>query len=201
MRKLVRSFVSITLAAVAVACAANADPNGSATCKPGFPTGTFSPSAEADQMMADRLWAVLKLSHERALCETPGVVSQRLVVLPSFGRPRVLRIDRTDERLRLVWTQLDGRGGYELGKAVGHREKDVAGEEAESLSKDLGKLDALMRGRGGLGRTGSDGTVWLLESWISQRHDASAAWSPRGQLEDALREVLRAVGDQCPDCQ
>ena len=150
--------------------------------------------------MADRLWAVVTRSNERPLCENPATLSRRLVVLPSFGQPRVLRIERTDAQWRLVWTQLGGRGGYELGEVVDHRERDVSGDDGDRVARQLGSLDALMRKRDGLGRKGTDGTVWLVESWSGERQHVAAAWSPRGQLEDVLRELLRAVDDECLDC-
>jgi hypothetical protein len=200
LKTLLRVCLLLQLGLLTVACAANADLKASATCSPGFPKGVFSSSTEADQMMADRLWSIITLSNEKALCETPAVHSQRLVVMPSFGRPRTLRIDKIDARLRLVWTQLSGRGGYDLGKAVDHRVKELSGQEADQLTTDLGKLEALMRNNGGLGQKRSDGTVWLLESWGSQGHQAAVASSPRGQLEELLRELLRAVDDQCLDC-
>jgi hypothetical protein len=196
----VKRLLLTMTASVAVACTVAAKPSGQRGCETGFPKGIFASSPEADRMMADRLWAILRTSNERALCEYPNVASRRIVVMPTFGRPRVLRIGIAQGRpARLVWVQLGGRGGYDLGTVTARRGREVPSEKAGRLQAAIAKLDPLMRSSGFNSR-GKDGTVWLAESWVSQEYSASAAWSPGGELEEVLRGLLRAAEDSCSDC-
>jgi hypothetical protein len=101
----------------------------------------------------------------------------RLLFLPTFHAPAVVRFTRTDGGWRLVAKGSDGLGGYRPGRLISEVERDLSPGEAAQFDSLLERVGFWkMRSVGG--ETGLDGSEAVLEGVRAGRYHVVDRWSP-----------------------
>ncbi len=86
----------------------------------------------------------------------------RIMILPTWGNPIVVRVRRRGERYSLSSRRLDGQGGYDPGKLVEAKDIELSADDSKSLAVLIQNLnffqlptdDDVM---------GNDGDQWIIE--------------------------------------
>jgi len=101
----------------------------------------------------------------------------RLMILPTWGNPIAIRVQRNGDLYSLASRRLDGQAGYETGSLV--ESKDVALSAVDSkalanLIQDLGFFQMSTDD----GVHGFDGEEWILEGVSQGKYHPILRWSP-----------------------
>jgi hypothetical protein len=131
---------------------------------------------------------------EEPLCPPSAVPTWRLLVLPTFGNPHSVRLEAMrgrGKRWQIVGKQNDGWGGWFPGPKTTVSKRLLSPGERYQVSKVLERLRfwslPISHGRSGL-----DGTRWVLEGVDAQQYQVVHRWSPseRGGFLRACKLLL-----------
>ena len=81
-----------------------------------FPPSTFSNDMHVDDFMQQWFGKHLRSMDEPRLCSERDADTLRLLTLPTFHEPRLVRIERHVDAIQIVAKQTNGRGGYGPGR-------------------------------------------------------------------------------------
>lgn len=99
----------------------------------------------------------------------------RIMILPTWGNPIVVRVQRHGELYRLSARRLDGQGGYDPGKLVEAKDIELSADDSKSLAVPIQSLnffqlpaeDDVM---------GNDGDQWIIEGVSLGKYHVAVRW-------------------------
>jgi hypothetical protein len=99
----------------------------------------------------------------------------RVMILPTWGNPIVVRVRKRAEIYSLSARRLDGQGGYDPGKLVETTDVDLNADDSKALDALIQKLDFfnLATDDGGMGK---DGDESIIEGVSSGRYHVVQRW-------------------------
>src|SRR5437762_6430813 len=101
----------------------------------------------------------------------------RLTILPTWGNPIAVRVQRTDDKYLIFSRRLDGEGGYNPGRLVEGNDSLLTKADSIRLNSFLSRLnffqlpvkDEVY---------GQDGDTWILEGVAGGRYHVITRWCP-----------------------
>ena len=109
------------------------------------------------------------------LAEKDDLETYRLMVLPTWGNPIVVRIEKRGKIFSVFARRLDGQGGYDPGKLA--EAKDIAlspeeSQELENLLQSLNFFQLSTRDK----VNGLDGDEWIMEGVSHGKYHITTRW-------------------------
>jgi hypothetical protein len=150
-----------------------------------FPSGTFEPrGGNYDGLVRHWYSETLRRMGEPSLsCQPLDADTVRILVLPTSEHPFAIRLILDARSPTVTHTELDGNGGFDLGKRARRDREDI------SLS-DLGMINSAMRS-GRLWRLPiPEYNRWLIEGRTGSLYHVAYRWVP---LPGPLRDVAGAT--------
>ena len=107
-----------------------------------FPPNSLAPRPDfhafRDRWYVSHLLAMQERPLYPAAPDPPAVY--RLLFLPTFQQPAVVRLTETAGGWRAVCKRSDGRGGYSPGRLVGEAERELSRAEAKRFARLLDRV-------------------------------------------------------------
>ena len=161
-----------------------------------FPTGAFD-----DQPCRHALRESWSVSHLLAMEELPlypRVVGQlsvyRLLFLPTFEQPSVIRLAEAGRVWRVTCKRSDGQGGYSPGKLAARVERELSRAEAKRFVRLLNRV-AFWSMPTFESYCAPDGSRAVLEGTRIGEYHVVDRWSPRST---AYAELIEFLMNLCP---
>jgi hypothetical protein len=156
-----------------------------------FPPGALADQPELHTFRA-RWYAPHLLSmQERPLyplgADEPEVY--RLLFLPTFHEPVVVRLSEVEGAWRAVCKRSDGRGGYGPGRLTTETERDLSAAQANQFRRLLDRA-GFWEMPSWEDSAGLDGSQAVLEGVRPGRYHVVDRWSPHGTPYARLVEFL-----------
>jgi hypothetical protein len=111
------------------------------------------------------------------LAKDVNAEAYRVIILPTWGNPIVVRVQRLGKTFRLSARRLDGQAGYDPGKLVESKDIDLSAEDSSTLETLVKNLDFLKLSTDEKGINGEDGEEWVLEGVSQGRYHVVQRWS------------------------
>ena len=119
--------------------------------------------------------------------------SYRMILLPTFHHPILVRASATDKGLKLTTKLLDGKGGYDIGKLFITEERPMT--EAEWLHLlELLESSSYWSIRTRTDDPVNDGAAWLLEGRRAEMAHQVFRITPKPKLLETFRYFLQLAG-------
>lgn len=165
-----------------------------------FPTNVLAPRPDLHAFKDQ--WYV---SHLLAMQEQPlyppapdQTLVYRLLFLPTFRQPAVVRLSEAGGAWRSVCKQSDGRGGYFPGQLVGEAERELSSAEARQFARLLERV-GFWDMPSSEDTAGLDGSRAVLEGARVGEYHVVDRWSPHAtpyaELVEFLLGLCRDVGE------
>jgi hypothetical protein len=116
----------------------------------------------------------------------------RLLFLPTFHRPVVVRLIEADGTWRVVCKRTNGRGGYRPGPLINEETRGLSSVEAKQFAVYLSQVELWDMPSIG-DREGLDGSQAVLEAVCEGRYHVVDRWSPQGTPYAQLVDFLLAL--------
>jgi len=153
---------------------------------PYFPDLTFGDEADSDAFMQQWFGKHLRSMNERRLHIEQERDSVRLLTLPTFHEPRLVRLDRHESNTQITAKRTDGRGGYGPGRLTInntiHSGLSIFADATHLLDEinfwDLPALDDAVV---------LDGTRYVVESTIDGAYHVIERASPNKREKKLLK--------------
>ncbi len=143
-----------------------------------FPDLTFGDKTELDDFMQQWFGRHLRSMKEPYLESQPACDTIRLLTLPTFHEPTLVRVERRDSRTVITTKRTDGRGGYGPGRITLNHVSECDATlfaEAQNILKQIDYWnlpaldDACVR----------DGTRYVIESNIGGKYHTIERAAPK----------------------
>jgi len=169
-----------------------------------FPANTLDPRPDLHAFKHRWYVSYLLAMQERPLHPPePGQPSvYRLLFLPTFRQPAVVRLTEANGGWRAVCKRSDGLGGYSAGRLAGEAERGLSRAEAKRFARLLDRV-----GFWGMPSSedsaGLDGSQAVMEGARAGHYHVVDRWSPHGtpyaDLVEFLLGLCEGVGEPAPD--
>jgi hypothetical protein len=155
-------------------------PPHSQAAAPYFPTLTSDGGNGISEFEAKWYSKHLMAMREPSLLEAARNSSNqvyRLTILPTWGNPIAIRMQKHIGTYELISSRLDGQGGYDPGRLAERKVKNLTNAESRMLENLLAKLkffelptdDKI---------NGNDGDQWILEGVSNGKYHVIHRWCP-----------------------
>lgn len=122
----------------------------------------------------------------------------RLLYLPTFDQPSVVRVTDRGGIWKAVFRRTDGRGGYSPGQLTVEKERTLSPAEVEQLGHLLYRA-AFWEMSSFDDSDGLDGSEAVLEAAVAGRYHVVDRWSPTGTPYAALVQFFLGLGGWVPE--
>jgi hypothetical protein len=99
----------------------------------------------------------------------------RIMILPTWGNPIVVRVQGHGELYSLSARRLDGQGGYDPGKLVEAKDIELGADDSKSLAALIQNLNFFQLSSDD-GFLGNDGDEWILEGVSQGKYHVVVRW-------------------------
>lgn len=99
----------------------------------------------------------------------------RIMILPNYVNPIVVRVQRHGELYSLSARRLDGQGGYDPGKLVEAKDIELGAHDSKSLAVLIQNLNFFQLPSDNGGAT-PDGDAWILEGVSQSKYHVAVRW-------------------------
>jgi hypothetical protein len=99
----------------------------------------------------------------------------RIMILPTWGNPIVVRVQRHGELYSLAARRLDGQGGYDPGKLVEAKDFELGADDSNSIATLIQNLDFFQLPAEDRVR-GFDGDEWIIEGVSQGKYHVVVRW-------------------------
>ena len=99
----------------------------------------------------------------------------RIMILPTWGSPIVVRVQRHGELYSLSARRLDGQGGYDPGKLVEAKDIELGADDSKSLAVLIQNLNSFQLSAEDRVR-GLDGEQWIVEGVSQGKYHVAVRW-------------------------
>jgi hypothetical protein len=168
-----------------------------------FPDGSLDDRPDLHAFLASWYVDYLVAMRENPLyppSDDPRTV-YRLLFLPTFQQPSVVRFTEATGNWRVVCKRSDGEGGYHPGQLIGTVERNLTHAEGQQLRLLLEQV-SFWDTPSFVNSHGCDGARAVLEGVQAGRYHVVDRWSPHGtpyaELVGFLLELCRGVGETPP---
>lgn len=169
--------------------------NGDATQMDFFPVNSLDPRPDLREFLVRWYVSHLLAMEEKPLSspatDQPDVY--RLLFLPTFRPPAVVRLPIDSGAWHAVYKRSDGRGGYESGRLVSETRRTLSPKQAAEFSRLLEQA-GFWEMPSSEDSAGCDGSRAVLEGVRSGRYHVVDRWSPHGTPYARLVEFLLDQG-------
>jgi hypothetical protein len=119
----------------------------------------------------------LSAAGETALRTSSASEAYRFTHLPSFSHPVVIRVEESKGRRLIIVKQLDGAGGYEPGRLVVEKYRELTSDEWDQIQDELTgmRFSSLPKHACEARDHPEDGMVWILEGKFREEY-SSVQW-------------------------
>lgn len=100
----------------------------------------------------------------------------RLMILPTWGNPIAVRIQRHGGMYSLSARRLDGQGGYNPGKLVESKNIELDPKDSKNLEALIRNLNFFHLSTDDRGVDGNDGDEWILEGVSHGKYHVVERW-------------------------
>lgn len=153
-----------------------------------FPRLSFSHEVEQDEFIQQWFGKHLRSMAEPRLYLDQTVDAVRLLTLPTFHAPSLVRFNREPAATRITAKQTDGRGGYGAGRLSSSKTIDAATNLFDETISALTSINFWKRPTLEAAVV-KDGTRYVIESWIANKYHVIERASP----DRSEREVLNWI--------
>jgi len=101
----------------------------------------------------------------------------RIMILPTWGNPIVVRAQKHEGIYVLSARRLNGQGGYDPGKLVEAKEAELSMEDSKTLEGLVHELSFFQLSTGEKGIVGMDGDESILEGVSKGRYHVITRWT------------------------
>jgi hypothetical protein len=165
-----------------------------------FPPGSLDSRTDLHASRGSRYASYLATMGEKPLypplADSPP--TYRLLYLPTFREPLVVRVTEATHSWRVVCKRSDGLGGYFTGQLVGSGERSLSRAEVKQFRRRLDRV-GFWEMPSFDGVFGLDGTRCVIEGMSAGRYHVVDRWSPCGtpyaELVKFLVGVSRGIGE------
>jgi hypothetical protein len=149
-------------------------------------------------LLADRYSDALRRMNEPSLWKASQsdrkLTAYRFLWLPTWGRPVAVRIEKAGGRATLHMVQLDGSGGYDLGKIDTTRRMSPNRDDWERLMRRV-RTAGFWGMPSRIDRLGADGEELIVEGVKDGRYHVVDRWTPEaGAYLELCRTLLDLSG-------
>lgn len=139
---------------------------------------------------------VLARFNEMPLKNLPACVdeSYRLIWVPTFHSPVVVRIWRSGEKYFLVAKQLDGQGGYGMGNLASDETRPLTENEWVTFINLLQRASYWDMPSVDYARLPNDGASWIIEGSKNKRHHEVRRYAPSKEFRESCVYLLKSSG-------
>jgi enterochelin esterase-like enzyme len=123
----------------------------------------------------------------------PSELVYRFLLLPTFGRPVAVHVQRSGSLVYLRAVELDGAGGYGPGRIAREIQRELTPAELEMLQTRLDKA-GFWRMQAEDDSIGFDGTEWILEANQAGKYHVVDRSTTGGDFYDACLYFLQLSG-------
>ncbi len=99
----------------------------------------------------------------------------RIMILPTWGNPIVVRVQRHGELYSLSARRLDGHGGYDPGKLAEAKDIELGADDSKSLAVLIQNLNFFQLPTDDE-VTGFDGDQWIIEGVSQGKYHVAVRW-------------------------
>jgi hypothetical protein len=99
----------------------------------------------------------------------------RVMILPTWGNPIVVRVQRHGELYSLSARRLDGQGGYDPGKLVESKNSELSAEDSKTLEQLIQNVSFFQLPTDD-GVFGHDGDEWIMEGVSRGKYHVVVRW-------------------------
>lgn len=117
----------------------------------------------------------------------------RILIIPTFGNPYCLVVERKNRRTYLTGKVGDGIGGYYPGLLDYENTNTFSDTLYSDISNELNNLNYWKLGVDSLCNGGDDGEIWIFEVIENGKYKAISRWSPL-EYGDATSQHLACLG-------
>jgi hypothetical protein len=114
----------------------------------------------------------------------------RFTWLRSFHNPIAIRIEKNDEKVMLYWKLTDGEGGYEPGKLLIDKSKELSIVEWNKFNTQLEKLNYWNLKTKDEEALGVDGAQWILEGIKKDTYQVVDRWTSESDFKECCLYLL-----------
>ena len=109
------------------------------------------------------------------LVKDVNAVVYRLMILPTWGNPVVVRVQKHGELYSLSARRLDGQGGYDPGKLVEAKNIELSADDSKALGVLIQNLNFFQLSTEDP-ITGMDGDEWIIEGVAEGKYHVVVRW-------------------------
>lgn len=159
-----------------------------------YPSGSFSEDSRTDHFKYDWYVDHLKSMKEKPLVEITSSKALRILVLPTSGRPEVLRLSAEQNGVyQLFYLQTNGVGGGQSGEIIAEKRKSISNELVEEIFSQANDHCNIGSAKSHGVIESEEGEQWVLE-WLNDgRLHAFDLWSPQKGCFFNLYKQLSAL--------
>ena len=99
----------------------------------------------------------------------------RIMILPTWGKPIAVRVQRHGELYSLSARRLDGQGGYDPGKLVESKNSELSAEDSKTLEQLIQKVSFFQLPTDD-DVFGHDGDEWIIEGVSQGKYHVVVRW-------------------------
>jgi hypothetical protein len=99
----------------------------------------------------------------------------RIMILPTWGNPIVVRVQRHGELYTLSARRLDGQGGYDPGKLVEAKNIELGADDSKTLAALIQNLNFFQLSTED-DVMGADGDQWIIEGVSQGKYHVAVRW-------------------------
>ena len=99
----------------------------------------------------------------------------RIMILPTWGNPIAVRVQRHGELYSLSARRLDGQGGYDPGKLVESKNSELSAEDSKTLEQLIQNVSFFQLPTDD-GVFGHDGDEWIMEGVSRGKYHVVVRW-------------------------
>lgn len=130
---------------------------------------------------------------EPALNDSSATKVFRFTWLRSFHNPVAVRLENNKDRITLYWKVSDGKGGYEPGKLITDKKKNLSVKEWAQFQQKIESLDFWNTSTSDNSVTGLDGARWILEGKEVGKYHVVDRWSGQN-IKQICLDLLKMTG-------
>lgn len=132
----------------------------------------------------------LKALDEPVLSDTLPTKIYRFTYLRTFDNPIVIRIENNNDTISINWKVSDGAGGYEPGKIIENKSKDLTFEDWKNIENKINSIKFWSLPTVEKELLGTDGSQWILEGKALNRYHVVDRWCG-GKISLVCRELIK----------
>lgn len=161
-----------------------------------FDSDKTSKSASDEDANAEATADLFRRFRETPLAKQPACVdeSYRLVWIPTFRPPTVIRVWRTNDKYFVVVKRLNGKGGYDPGELANEETRSLTAEEWRSLTAAVDQTGFLRLPSTVEEPIPNDGATWTFEGWSNRQYHFVHRITPSEELERLFTKMLNLTG-------